>query len=76
MDNQARIDNTVSHIHAMRGAIHKIVSNGGRPKSQEKIVELLNTIEAKLRGGNGIHASWKDICFGELEIIFEILEIE
>ena len=76
MDNQARIDNAVSHIHAMRGAIQKIVSSGGRPKSQEKIVDLLNTIEAKLRGGNGVHTSWKDICFEELEIIFEVLEIE
>lgn len=76
MDDQARIANAVSHIHAIRGAVQKIISNGGRPKSQEKILELLNNIEAKLRGGNGIRASWKDICFGELEIIFEILEVE
>jgi hypothetical protein len=76
VNDQAHIDNSISHIHAIRGAIQKIISNGGRPKSQEKIVELLNAIEAKLRGDNGGSASWKDICLGELEIIFEILEVE
>ena len=76
MDNQARIDNAVSHIHAMRGAMQKIVSNGSKPKGHERIVELLHAIEAKLKSDRRVPPSWKDICFDELEIIFEILEIK